>query len=153
MRPHISLRDLASGLIFVAIGVGFAVASSGYEMGRAIRMGPGYFPLILSIAMIVLGAAIIVKGLRSTSPEEPLGVVPWTGLVLVLGSIIFFGATVRGLGLGPSLAAVLFATALASRSNTLVSAAILAVAMTAFCILIFIYGLGVALPLVGPWLR
>ena len=85
MRPHISLRDLASGLIFVAIGVGFAVASSGYEMGRAIRMGPGYFPLILSIAMIVLGAAIIVKGLRSTSPEEPLGVVPWTGLVLVLG--------------------------------------------------------------------
>lgn len=151
-RPK-SLKDILSGLIFLGIGLAFGIAASGYEIGTGLRMGPGYFPLVLAVALGGLGLAIVAKGLMAAGEDSDMGVVPWRGMALVLGSVIFFGATVRGLGLAPALLATLFATALASVLNTPASAALLAVALTAFCLLIFTYALGVPVPLVGPWLR
>jgi hypothetical protein len=153
MERHRSLRDILSGLIFVGIGLAFGIAAAGYEIGTAFRMGPGYFPIVLASVMVLLGAAIVVKGLLSTSPEEPMGVLPWRGGVLLLGSVVFFGATLRGLGLVPCLLIVVFASSMASRRNTPASAAILALCLTLFCIAIFTYALGLPLPLLGPWVR
>jgi hypothetical protein len=151
MQRQTSLRDILSGLIFAGIGLAFGYAASGYEIGSAVRMGPGYFPLVLAGAMVALGAAIVVKGLRATAPEEPLTGPPWRGAVLLLGAIVFFGATLRGLGLAPCLFVAVFASALASRSNGPLDALVLALGLTLFCILIFTFGLGVPLPLFGPW--
>ncbi len=39
-----NLRDLLAGLLFVAFGVAALVISQAYEIGAASRMGPGYFP-------------------------------------------------------------------------------------------------------------
>ncbi len=151
-RPR-SLKDILSGLIFIGIGLAFGFAASGYQLGTAFRMGPGYFPLFLAGVLVVLGAAIVVKGLLAQAPDDPAAPRPWRGLVLLLGAILFFGATIRGLGLVPTLFLTVFASALASRRNTVVSALLLAAGMTAFCVLIFSYGLGVTIPLFGPWLR
>jgi hypothetical protein len=77
-------------------------------------MGPGYFPLVLAGALVLLGAAVAAKGLRAAAPEPPLGPLPWRAIALTLGAIVFFGATVRGLGLGPGLFLTILATALAT---------------------------------------
>jgi hypothetical protein len=45
-----------------------------------------------------------------------------------------------------------FLAAIASRRNSLLDAGLLAAALTLFCVLIFSYGLGVPVPLLGPWL-
>ena len=37
-------QDFWSGVMFVALGVGFALGATSYSMGTAARMGPGYFP-------------------------------------------------------------------------------------------------------------
>lgn len=152
MLRRASLRDILSGVVFVGVGLAFGVAASGYEIGSALRMGPGYFPLALAGALVLLGAAIVAKGLRATAPDEPIGAPPWRGLALLLGSVVFFGATVRGLGLAPALLVAIFASALASRRNNPARAAVLAVGLTLFCVLIFVVGLGVPLPLLGPWI-
>jgi hypothetical protein len=115
-------------------------------------MGPGYFPIVLASALGVLGVAIMVKGVTAAASDTPIGPVPWRGAVLVLGALIFFGATVRGLGLVLALFGAGFLSANASRSNSPVAAAIIAAALTLACVLIFYYGLGVAVPLFGPWL-
>ena len=62
-------------------------------------MGPGYFPLVLAGALAALGVAIVAKGVTAAAAETPIGPVPWRGAILILAALVFFGATVRGLGL------------------------------------------------------
>lgn len=150
-RPK-SIKDILSGLIFIALGAAFGIAATGYEFGTALRMGPGFFPIVLALALVGLGVAILVKGLSAPAEDRDLGVVSWRAVVLVTAAVVFFGATVRGLGLAPTLFVTVFVTALASDENTLPRSALIAVTLTVFCVLIFHYALGVAVPLVGPWL-
>jgi hypothetical protein len=152
MQGPRSLKDVLSGLIFVGLGLAFGIAAAGYELGTALRMGPGYFPLVLAGVLGVLGLAIVAKGLLGGERGE-LGRVPWRATVLILGAFVVFGATVRGLGLAPALFVAAFASALASRSNSPLAALALAASLTLFCLLIFSWGLGVPVPVLGPWLR
>ena len=47
-------RDFWSGVLFVALGIATIVLSSKYTLGSSARRGPGYFPRILGILLIVL---------------------------------------------------------------------------------------------------
>lgn len=149
---HAGIKDILSGLIFVAFGVAFGYAASSYELGTAFRMGPGYFPLLLAGALVVLGVAIVIKGLTAAAADTPVGVLPWRGAFFILAALVFFGATIRGLGLVATLFGAALLAALASRSNPPVAAVVIAAALTAMCVLVFHYGLGVTVPLRGPWL-
>ena len=104
-------RDVIGGLVVIAIGAGFFLFGQELEMGTSFRMGPGYFPTILSILMIGLGAVIAVQALRAPTTEHSFGQVPWRGLLLLIGAVLFFGFVVRGLGLAPAVLIVVLATA------------------------------------------
>jgi hypothetical protein len=151
-RPR-SLKDILSGLIFIGFGVAFGVAAAGYPIGTALRMGPGYFPLVLAVALGLIGLLIVGKGFSAAAADSDLGRVPWRAMLQICGAIIFFGATVRGLGLAPTLLVTVSLAALASRHTRLPGALVLAAGMTLLCLLVFTVGLGLALPVVGPWLR
>jgi hypothetical protein len=58
-----SQRDFCSGLMFIVVGVAFAVGASHYSMGSSVDPGAGYFPLILSLLMAILGAIVLFKSL------------------------------------------------------------------------------------------
>lgn len=147
------IKDILSGLIFVVFGLAFGYAASGYPLGTAFRMGPGYFPLLLAAVLVALGVGIVAKGVTAAASDDAIGVVPWRGAIMIIGALVFFGATVRGLGLVPAILGAAFLSALASRHNGPASAVVIAVALTVGCVLIFHYGLGVAVPLFGPWVR
>ncbi len=147
-----SIRDLAAGLIFIAFGLVFAATAYTYDLGSAIRMGPGYFPLVLGGLLTLLGGGVIIEGIAK-SESIALGAVPWRGLFFLTIALIVFGYGVRRAGLAPSLFAAVFLAALASAKTGPVRAAIMAAALTAFCILIFVEGLGLPVPLIGPWFR
>jgi hypothetical protein len=143
-------KDVACGLIFIALGAFFGFGALDLPLGTALRMGPGYFPLVLSGALVVIGGVLVVKALGKET--DPFGVVPWRGLVLTVAAVAFFGFSVRGIGLVPALFIVCFASAFASRKMSLLFALILAAVMTAFCTLVFHTGLGLNIQLIGPWL-
>jgi hypothetical protein len=71
----------------------------------------------------------------------------------VLGTILFFAATIRGLGFIPVVLIAGFATALSSTKNSPLSALVISVGLCILCLLIFVVGLGMLVPLFGPWLR
>ena len=58
MTAQRSLKDLLAGLIFIGFGLAFGYATLGYQIGTALRMGPGYFPLVLAGIMVLLGVVI-----------------------------------------------------------------------------------------------
>lgn len=146
------LRDALAGGIFVALGLIFMVAALGLERGTALRMGPGYFPLLLAGLLILIGAAVAFRALREEAAAIHMHAVPWRGMILILAAPVLFGVTVRGLGLLPAIAIVAAISSFASRRMTIVLAAGITVLLTAFCVLVFNVGLGLPIRLIGPWL-
>lgn len=149
LRP--ALRDLLAGFLFLVLGIGFAWGATSYDLGTPARLGPGAFPLILGCLLAVFGATIIVKGLLAPD-NEPIGKIPWRAIVLILGGIVFLGATIRGLGLVPALFVLVFLSAMAGERQRVLVAVAIAVGLTVLCVLIFVVGLQLRLPLIGPWL-
>jgi hypothetical protein len=151
----VNAKDLRVGLLFVAIGLGFGVhAWLGIRIGTPARMGPGFFPVVLSVVLVGLGALIAGRAIGA-SPSQPGRVawrVSWRGLALVLAAPVVFGLTIRGLGFVPAVAAAGLIASLASRDTGLARAVLIALGLTALCVAIFIYGVGVPTPLFGPWL-
>jgi hypothetical protein len=145
-------RDLAAGLLVMALGAAFLLLGRELEIGSSFRMGPGYFPTILSLLMIALGAVMTVLAWRAPHQEDAFGRVPWRAVILVIGAVLFFGLSLRGLGLAPVLVLVVLATAWASRYASTKASVPLALGIAAFCAVLFTRGLGLPLPLLGPWL-
>jgi len=152
MALNASRNDLASGALFVAFGGYFALEALKYDFGTPFRMGPGFMPVVLGGILMALGVAVAIKGMGKPD-EEASAPWPWRGLVLVLGAIIFFSATIRGLGFIPVVLITAFATAMSSTRNKPLSALVVAVGLCLLCYVIFVVGLGMIVPLFGPWLR
>ena len=151
MKLHDARKDLLAGAVFVGFGLAFAVTSTTYEIGSALRMGPGFFPLVLGGILVLLGVLIAVTGLVAAEGGE-IGTVPWRALVLLIAAILFFGFTVRDLGLAPALFVAVLLAVFAGRNVRPVPALVIAASLTALSVLIFVYALQLRLPLVGPWL-
>ena len=144
-------KDTGAGALFIAIGLFFAGnAWFRQDMGAAFAMGPGYFPFLLGILLIGIGLVIAALGLLNGG--DIAGAIPWRGGLLVIGGILFFALTVRRLGIAPALAGSALMAAFAPQGATLRSALLLAVILTVFCLGLFIYGLGLPYPVLGPWL-
>jgi Tripartite tricarboxylate transporter TctB family len=144
-------KDILAGIVFMAIGLAFATVSTTYDVGTTIRMGPGYFPLILGGLLTVLGGLIVAKGLTD-GDEGPVGTIPWRGLTLIIAAVLTFGLTVRGLGLVPAIFMTSLLSAFASRRTGIVRALVIAIGLTVLCVLVFVVALRLRLPLVGPWI-
>lgn len=138
------------GALFLALGLFFAVQSLGLEMGTAFRMGPGYFPLVLAVVLMLFGLIIIIQSARVE--HEGIGPIAWRGLLFILPAPIFFGLTVRGLGFVTSLFITAFIASFASSRMTPLMALLLSAGLTAFSVLVFAYGLGLPFRSFGPWL-
>jgi putative Mn2+ efflux pump MntP len=152
VATRISRDNFFAGGIFIALGGYFALESLNYELGSPIRMGPGYMPLVLGSLLAALGLAIIVAGLRK--PTEHTGEPPsWRAIGLITVAIVFFGVSIRGLGFVPTVFITGLLTASASRNSKLIGAVIIAAALTLLSTLVFVIGLRLQVPMLGPWLR
>ena len=151
MKLQDARKDLLAGAVFTGFGLAFAVTSTTYEIGTALRMGPGFFPLLPGAILVLLGISIAVKGFVAGEGGD-LGTVPWRSLVLLIAAILFFGATVRDLGLVPALFVSVLLAALAGRGVRVLPAVVIAASLTALSVLIFVVALQLRLSLIGPWL-
>lgn len=143
--------DAAAGILFILFGLFFGLQSLGLELGTAFRMGPGYFPLVLSVVLLGFGLLVLLNA-RKTTGGEAVGVLAWRGLVFILPAPIFFGLTVRGLGFVPAIFLTTLIAGCASLKMKPQGALLLAIAVTAFSTLVFSYALGLPFRRFGPWL-
>ncbi|MET8147793.1 tripartite tricarboxylate transporter TctB family protein [Actinoplanes sp. NPDC049668] len=148
MERRRSLPDILAGSLFLVIGGAFVVGSLGYRLGDPVRMGPGYFPLLVGVIVAALGLAIIVKGLIAGEILK-FGPVPWRAIVAIVCAILFFGFAIRRLGFVPTSAVTaLLATLASSRVRPLAAVAV-AAGLTVAATLIFVVGLQLRIPLWG----
>jgi len=93
-----SQKDFFSGLLFVIVGVAFAIGARTYTVGTGARMGPGYFPTILGVILALLGAVIVFGALRKGGPDgDKIGKWAWRPLFFIILSNLVFGVLLGGL--------------------------------------------------------
>jgi hypothetical protein len=138
------------GALFLVLGLIFAYESWILDIGTALRMGPGYFPLILALVLALLGIVILIQATRVKG--EPIGPIAWRGMLLILPAPVFFGLTVRGLGFVPAIFLTAFIASFASLRMRPLAALILSAAVTLFSYAVFTRGLGLPFRTFGPWL-
>jgi putative tricarboxylic transport membrane protein len=145
-----SIKDFWAGAIYIAFGTSAVVLARNYGMGTAFKMGPAYFPTILGSLLVLIGLISLSRSFFV--PGTPIGSVALKGLALVVGATVVFGALVRGAGLVVAVPVFVIFSACASIHFRWAPTVGLAAGLTVFCVLVFLKGLGVPLPVIGPWL-
>ncbi len=145
------MKEFLTGIIYMTIGSGAVLISvlGDYKIGNAVKMGPAYFPMVLSFILIFIGLISLIRSF--IKPGTPIGAFAVNGLVLVIIPTVLFGLLARKLGIIVMLPFLVIVSSYASRQFRWGPALALAVGMTIFCTLIFIKGLGVPLPILGSW--
>lgn len=93
-----SQKDFFSGLMFVSLGLAFAIGSRSYNLGDGARMGPGYFPFLLGIVLGLIGLVVLFKSLvYETADGDKVGRWAWRPLSLVIAANLVFGVLLGGL--------------------------------------------------------
>lgn len=155
-------RKYGSGMLLLLMGLGAVYQSFEYTIGTAARMGPGYYPLILGILLVVFGIMILVlpdsaqdmalmdNMEEAKEQEEAVALTlaqhmrPWIAIVVSMLTFILVG---KYGGLVPATFALIFIAALGDRANGVKSALFLAIGVTLAAIALFHYGLQLQFPL------
>lgn len=92
-------KELAGGCVLVALGLLGLYAGRGLKIGSLAAMGPGFFPLLLSALVLVVGLGLVAAGLlREGETVEKM--MPGRVAMIAL-AVILFGMLVRGASVGP----------------------------------------------------
>jgi hypothetical protein len=134
-------KDFWAGVMFIAFGAFFAGFGSQYTFGSADHMGPGYFPTLLGIIVIVLGLIVSIGGLSSGAEEETIDKFDWRTLFFVLFPIVLFGLVLNTLGLIVALFLLVMISSYAGHEFRWKEALINSAVLIALCFVIFVWAL------------
>ena len=153
-------KDFWSGMMFVAVGLLFALVAkgvklgdtvliAGYAMGTPARMGPAFFPFWLGVIMIVIGVAIAFIGIRTEGGEEArFPRFHWRPILFILGSVVLFGIILKAVGMLIAGMILVFVSSMGNAEGFRVRPTIfLGIGLVTFCALVFVYGLKLPIPL------
>jgi len=143
-----SSKDFCAGGLFIAIGIATILLGTRYMLGTAARMGPGYFPRILGILLIVLGGILALRALRIRGSR--IAAMRWRPTLIVLGSVVMFGAIVRPVGVALSTVILIVTASAASHEFRPREALVAGVLLAVMAVGVFVVGLQLQLP-IWPW--
>lgn len=134
-------KDFISGMLMLVIGIGALYIGQSYRLGTAARMGAGYFPAMLAIGLMGLGAILMLGAWRS---ENPARVDPgnFRAVFFPTLALIVFALTLPVAGLVVALALLLGIGVIGSSETRWKEVVVLIVGAIIFAIVVFVYGVG-----------
>ena len=142
-------KDFWAGAMFFGTGATALFFARRYQVGTTLRMGPGFFPVLLGVVLILFGVYIMIKGLRRH--EKIPGNWSLRALITLPVVTILFGFMVERTGFVPALLVLGFGSAAAGREFKWGEAFLLTVFLTLLSVALFIWGLGLPYPLFGAF--
>ncbi len=137
-------RELIAGLMFAAWGITGLWIAADYPRGTALRMGPGYMPVMLCWGLVLLGGAIAIRGALRTGAR--LTVWHLRPAILVLLAIVAFALLIEPAGLALATVAIVLIGAAGGLEFRPIEALGLALALAAGTVALFVYGLKLSMP-------
>jgi hypothetical protein len=141
-------RDFWSGILFIAFGCAGLWIGRNYAVGTLVRMGPGFFPMMMSLALTGIGGFLLARSLVVAG--EPIERIALWPQLLILAAIVAFGLLIERIGLAVAVMAVAAVSGIAAQGLRWFELIALAVAMSAISVALFVYLLGQPIPI---WVR
>jgi len=141
-----SSKNFWAGLMFISLGL-FATLWSlnQYETGTALRMGPGYFPVVLGGLLALLGLVILGSSLAFSGAAVPR--FRLRPIIFILGAVVAYGYLMAPLGLVLATLVLVVISALGGHEFRWREAFALGGVMIVISILVFVKGLTLPFPL------
>ena len=138
-------KDFWAGAVFVAFGAAALVMAQNYSLGIVSRMGPGYFPRMLSDPAHG-GGRRVDRALVLRRPRGSAGLSRSRPALVIIGSLVACGYLLPRAGLVIALSVLMLGAASASEKfraewKKLV---LLTAATIAFCAVVFVQLLGIS---------
>ena len=146
-------RDFGAGIMYMVIGLFFAIMATNYPMGTAAKMGPGYFPFYLGILMFLLGLLVAVKAFGAKAAIESIPKFNWRIMAQITGAVVLYGLLLPRMGFLVAIVVLVFVAASASREFTWKGTAINAAFLVTFTYSVFVLGLKLQLPPLPAFLQ
>lgn len=146
---RVDSRDLiGGGLITLAGAWAMHHSLTSFNIGTAARMGPGYFPALVSGLLVLCGLMIMIPALLRAGPRPKLELRP---LLWISLSVLAF-ALLLPFGMVPAIVVQTLVAGLSDCRLSWKGALLLAGVLSVGATLIFVVGLGVILPIFAwPW--
>jgi putative tricarboxylic transport membrane protein len=143
-------QDFVGGIAVMCVAAYAFWQGKDLAMGTLGGMGPGMLPKSLAVLLALLGALLAVNALRDRRSPR-LSRFSIRGPLFVLGAIAAFAVSVRPGGLLVAGPLAMFIAACGSAESRWGETLVYGTLMTAFCIGLFKFALGLPIPL-APWL-
>ncbi len=138
-------QDFLGGLALMALALFALWATRELQGMHGFSFGAGTAPRMFAGLLLLLGFGVMLTGLLWEGPQVQQ--YHWRGPVFVSLAIVVFAVAIRPLGLVFSAFASFMVATLGTVETRWVEALIVCVCLTAFCCVLFPYGLGLPMPL------
>lgn len=135
-------QNVYGGMALILLALIAFVASNDLPGMRGFAFGPGTAPRLFAFTLAILSLGVLVSGLLTQGPE--VSGYKLRGVIFIIGSILAFAAAIRPLGLVIASFACMVICAAAAEDVKWRETVVIAALVTAFCAVLFPYGL--ALP-------
>lgn len=142
-------REVAAGSGCAIVGLVILFLSRGYEFGTAANIGPGVFPTIAAILLCWCGVVILNRAWsKARAPRTQHAARPcWRAPVAVSAALAAFALLTETAGFLIAAPALILLASRGDPRSTLSEVLALAGFLTGAAALIFVWALGVPLPL------
>ncbi len=137
-RRKFSWSDTFGGALIALFGGTVIWLSQGYPFGEVTRMGPGFLPTVVGVALVLLGAVIALAG----RGEEIAQMQNRRAPLFVFASLLAWAVLLEPFGLIPATIALVVIAAFAHPRPNMLRVLVTIVVLPAACTAIFIHGLG-----------
>jgi len=136
-----SQQNFWAGVFFLACGVFETTMALQYDVGSPAAMGPGFMPVMLGLALGILGLIILIGGVTVAGPAIAPG--HWRPVVCIIAALVLFALLINKAGLAASTFLVVMLGGIAYRGKVpWFRLSAMAVGMTIFAAVLFVYILG-----------
>jgi putative tricarboxylic transport membrane protein len=132
-------QDVYGGMALILLALIAFVASNDLPGMRGFAFGPGTAPRLFAFTLAILSLGVVIGGLLTSGPE--VSGYKLRGVIFIIGAILAFAATIRPLGLVIASFATVVICAAAAEDVKWRETLVVAVVLTAFCSVLFPYGL------------
>ena len=146
MTRHLSGANLAIGLGLILVGLVIAFDASRMQIAPAYaRVGPHIFPYLVSIGLVLTGAALAWQAFRP-QPASEQEATDWMAVAVIAAGLVAHLNLLRPAGFVPAAIVLFMCVAYAFGSRSYVRDLIVAVGLALAAYIGFSYGLGLQLP-------
>lgn len=110
-----------------------------FALGTLRRIGPGFFPTVIAVFLVLIGLAIAVEDNIRPEPADRISIRP---VLIVSAAIISWSLAIERFGFFPATFLLIFMSSFAEAKPNYVRVTLLATALTLSGYLIFVTGFG-----------